>query len=370
MPNKIRVLWFNHRDIKHQRAGGAERTIMEIGSRLSRLGFSITLYSVGYPGLLPKEKINGITVKRISSNFAAHISVWNSIKKENPDVIIDDMAHAVPWMSSVFSKKPVVVFFRHMHSRTISKQLPLPQAISVKAMERLYGGIYKDSVFVTESDSSASDLQSLGIRENMIKTILPGVDHSLFSPSRKTKNASMVYFSGLRDYKRPELSLRALEIALNKGNNASLSIIGSGPSAEKLRKDARRYKSKVSMPGRLNPKRLSSLVAKSWINLNFSIAEGFGYSMLEAASCGTPTIAMDAPGVSETVNKYGLGITIRSMGEFANAFDDITSNINRWSRKVHDASMKFNWDKSAKEWAKLLKNEAEREKPRKNKKGF
>ena len=31
----MKILWFAHRDIKHPSAGGAERTIYEVGRRLA-----------------------------------------------------------------------------------------------------------------------------------------------------------------------------------------------------------------------------------------------------------------------------------------------------------------------------------------------
>ncbi len=96
--NSIKLLWFNHRDIMHKRAGGAERSIIEIGSRLAQMGFSVNLYSVNDGTLRDSEYFRGIKIIRARSNIAAHISVPATIRKIKPDIIIDDMAHAVPWM--------------------------------------------------------------------------------------------------------------------------------------------------------------------------------------------------------------------------------------------------------------------------------
>ena len=353
------LLWLNHRDMMHKMSGGAERSIAEIGSRLSGMGFSVNLYSVNDGTLKSSDYFNGIKIMRASSNIAAHVSVPGLIKKVKPDVIIDDMAHAVPWLSSFFSNVPVVVYFRHMHARTISGQLPFPQASAVKLIEKMYGRIYRNSTFVTESHSSESDLVSLGIPKERIRIILPGVDHEHFRPSAKSKIPSMIYFSGMRDYKRPWLALSALSEARKKTAAAELNVVGKGPSMQKVIESAEEEKMKgARFLGKVSEKRLPELISKSWVNLNFSVAEGFGYSILEAASCGTPTIALDAHGVTETVEKYGFGKTIREIDELGEAYASIAENIGRISKNVRERSMKFDWDKCAKEWAKLLKSSA------------
>jgi len=357
MPSKkISVLWLNHRDIMHKRAGGAERSIAEISQRLAKLGFIINLYTVSDGSLAERDLLHGAKVHRARSNVSAHMLVSKEIKEVNPDVIIDDMAHAVPWSSTLFTKKPVIVYFRHLHARTINGQLPLPQASAIKLLERMYKFIYPNSAFVTESLSSASDLELIGIPKSHIKIITPGVDHTLFRPMQKTKNPSLVYFSGMRDYKRPWLSLDALQRAQKINKSTSLKIVGSGPSIEKVRNASTKCKN-ITFTGRLGVNKLSETVSKSWINLNFSIAEGFGISILEAASCGTPTIALDAYGVRETVEKYGFGIIIKDMREFAYAFDEISHNIEKWSGKVIKSSKRFTWDKCASEWASIIKRE-------------
>ena len=353
------ILWLNHRDMMHKSSGGAERSIAEIGSRLSGMGFSVNLYSVNDGTLKDSDYFKGISITRASSNIMAHMSVPGVIKRVKPDVIIDDMAHAVPWLSNLFSDIPVVVYFRHMHARTISGQLPFPQASAVKLIERMYGRIYRNSTFVTESHSSESDLAGLGIPKEHIRIILPGVDHARFRPSEKSTTPSMVYFSGMRDYKRPWLAIGALSEAKRKTASAKLNVVGKGPSMQKVIESAGAEKNKgIKFYGRVSEKKLPQLISKSWVNLNFSVAEGFGYSILEAASCGTPTIALDAHGVTETVERYGFGKVINGIEEFGGAYASITGNISKLSKEVRKRSMAFSWEKCAREWAKLLKSAA------------
>ena len=115
----MKILWFAHRDIKNPRSGGAERTIYEVCSRLCKMHVEVHLVTVNPGNLLNYEIVDGIITHRITGNIIAHLSVRKMIKKIKPDVIVDDMGHAVPWFSSWFTDIPVIVFFRHLHARSL-----------------------------------------------------------------------------------------------------------------------------------------------------------------------------------------------------------------------------------------------------------
>ena len=63
------ILWFAHRDIKHPKAGGAERTIYEVGKRLTKLNIDVHLVTVNPGNLLNYENVDGIKTHRIKGNI-------------------------------------------------------------------------------------------------------------------------------------------------------------------------------------------------------------------------------------------------------------------------------------------------------------
>ena len=225
----MRILWFAHRDIKHPKAGGAERTIYEVGKRFAKLGVDINLVTVNPGNLLNYEVVDGIKTYRIKGNIKAHLYVKKMIKKIDPDAIIDDMGHAVPWCSSWFTDKRVIVFFHHLHARSLPGQVNIFMGNIIKFIENMYPFIYKHNIFVTESDTSEKDLIHLGIKKENIIRIPPGVDLSLFHPGDKTKDIQLVYFGGLRKYKRPEYAIKVYEELYNEIQNLKLVVTGDGP---------------------------------------------------------------------------------------------------------------------------------------------
>src|SRR4029453_10391610 len=62
--DKLRVLIFNWRDIRHRRAGGAEVMTHGYARNLVRRGHAVTLFTGGITGAPVEETIDGVTVVR------------------------------------------------------------------------------------------------------------------------------------------------------------------------------------------------------------------------------------------------------------------------------------------------------------------
>ena len=350
----MKVLWFNHRDFRHPKAGGAERTIHEVSRRLVKMGYEVSICSVNPGNLENYEIVDGVVIRRIRGNIRAHLLVPKTIRKVNPDVIIDDLAHVVPWCSPLFSDKKVVVFFRHLHARTLPGQVGSVSSTILSQLEKTYRFLYRTSTFVTELETGMNDLSALGIKKDKIKQILPGIDRNAFKPCSKTHNPTLLYFAGLKDYKRPWFALDLLK-SLNRGD-VRLRILGDGPSLDRVREicDDEGLSSSVEFLGKVSDEKLQRIVCESWINLHFSKTEGFGLTLIESASSGTPTVALDAPGVSETLRKFGLGEIQSSVDLMAVAIREIFNDYKSWSERVYNNSIVFSWDRTAKDWSEVL----------------
>ena len=96
----------NHRDIANPKAGGAERTIYEIGRRMVLRGHEVDVLVGAWPGAMRHETIDGVRHHRYGNRVAPHLVHPFFLKyHSNADVIVDDMAHAAPWFSPWFSDK-------------------------------------------------------------------------------------------------------------------------------------------------------------------------------------------------------------------------------------------------------------------------
>ena len=351
----MRILWFNHRDIRHPLAGGAERTIHEVGKRLAAKGYEFHLASVN-PRQLPEEEImDGIIIHRTKGNVRTHLNAPLLIKRLQPDVVVDDMAHVVPWFSPFFTRTRVIAFFRHYHARSLPGQVSQPAASMLIWLERRYPQIYRNSTFVTETSTGESDLMHMGVPSGNIRKIPPGVDTELFRPAKKTDKPSLVYFGGMRNYKRPWMAVETLKM-LPPDEEINLVVVGEGKAQEMMKDMAKKYglENRMTFKGHVSNSELADIVAASWVNLHFSVTEGFGLSILEAAAAGTPTVALDAPGVSEVVNGFGLGKTAKNLNEIPPLLCEMIDEHKNWSGRVAASAKSFSWDRCAEMWEKLF----------------
>jgi len=55
------------------------------------------------PGNLEEyENVDGIITHRIRGNVRVHLAAHRMVSSINPDIIVDDLGHAVPWFSPWF----------------------------------------------------------------------------------------------------------------------------------------------------------------------------------------------------------------------------------------------------------------------------
>jgi len=353
----MRILWLAHRDPMNPRAGGAERTIYEVCKRLAEKGHNITLLTGGWKGCTARDHIDGIAIFRYGKNIGPHLALPIFLLKNKFDIVVNDLGHAVPWVISTIIGKNSIVFFRHLHARSLPGQVSPLLAKFITSIEKCYFLIYRNTPFVTESSTSNADLRNLGIQESMIHLIPPGVNTDLFKPKEKTAFPTMVYFGGMRKYKRPEESVYLLKNLIDK-MDVKLVIVGTGPQLSMVEDLVREIKlqDSVTFTGRLGEKELASIVASSWLNIHASVTEGWGYSILEASSAGTPTAAYDVPGVADAIENGINGLKVKD-GERRSLTDaalEILQNPQRWWSSSMEVAKKYSWDKTAEMWDDLI----------------
>ena len=348
-------MWFNHRDIRHPLAGGAERTIYEIARRLVLSGHSVKWYSVSWKNAPPADMVSGIEISRIPCNAIAYLEVPALLRKENYDLVVDDLAHAAPWCSERFTKKPGTVYFRHLHRRSLPGQVGFPLRQVLTFSESLYPRIYRHWPFVTQSNSSIKDLTNLGIDRSRIAKIGGGITREFFGQYVKSPVPAVVYFGGMRDYKRPWECIYVFREVLRTFPDAQLSVVGTDPAIHRVRRAASEMgiEGRTKFTGKVSDQELAAISGRAWVNIHSSIVEGFGASIIEASASGTPTVAYNVPGVSEVVEHGINGMLVpdgdvKSMTEAV--LEIMSSNTEEWASRSRSAAKKYSWDETARKW--------------------
>ncbi|HEX7586602.1 MAG TPA: glycosyltransferase family 1 protein [Patescibacteria group bacterium] len=90
-----------------------------------------------------------------------------------------------------------------------------------------------------------------------------------------------------------------------------------------------------------------------------SFFEGFGFPVLEAMSCGVPTIASNSSSLPEIAGEAAVLIDPDKPQEIASAMKEILTNGELRSKLIERGlvrSKEFSWQKSAREFLKIIKN--------------
>ncbi|MFP3138221.1 MAG: glycosyltransferase, partial [Nitrososphaeria archaeon] len=114
----------------------------------------------------------------------------------------------------------------------------------------------------------------------------------------------------------------------------------------------------VEFTGRLGYGELARLVSSAWLNVHTSAAEGWGYSITEAAAAGTPTVAYDVPGVSDAVEEGRNGIRVRDgdVMALAEAALRILRDPDEWWRSSREVAAKYSWERTTDIWEGVLRH--------------
>ncbi|MEM3859555.1 MAG: glycosyltransferase family 4 protein [Candidatus Micrarchaeaceae archaeon] len=360
----MKILWLAHRDPLHPKAGGAERAIAEICSRLAEMQYDVTVLTAGWKGCENAENFRGFKIRRFGNSLSIHFYVPLFIMKNKPDIVINDLGHAIPWPSTSFLRRKKIIFFRHLHARSLPGQVNALLAYLITAVEKCYFIIYPHDTFITESTTSVSDLLHLGIDEMNIVKIPPGVDLNIFRKGEKTTYPTIVYFGGMRKYKRPEEVIHVFNDLVAQIHTLKLTIVGSGPELRSLRELVSAYNldDRVTFTGRVTDEVLAAEVSKSWLNIHTSVTEGWGLSITEASAAGTPTVAYSVPGVVDAVEDGINGIKVKDGDRKAltDAAMKILSAPEKWWVSCAKVGEKYSWDKTARLWDETIKKVLEK----------
>jgi glycosyltransferase involved in cell wall biosynthesis len=351
----MRILWLNHRDPKHPLAGGAEVHLREVSRRLVAKGCQITLLSESFKGSARYELLDGIKVLRVGDRFSIHLLAPLIVARlaKSYDVIIDDIAHAVPWWSSKVTSRPVIGIIHHVHQNVASFELRFPLDVAVKLAERTVKFSY-DRI-ITDSTASQQQIESLlGLDSSHVRVVYCGVDHELYKPFDSKYEAPTILWAGnIKKYKNVDHVVFAFQLAKRRVPKLRLIIYGTGyykPKIEHLVQDLQLED--VSFIERLPTLEKARLFAKCWVLCFPSFIEGWGLVVTEAGACGTPAVAYNTGSLSEAIidGKTGLLVDYGNIVALAEKLELLVSNPSlrtSLSMGAIEYSKEFTWERTA-----------------------
>ncbi len=313
----MNLLLVNWQDRDNPHAGGAEIHLFELFGRLAARGHRVRLVCSGWPGAAPRAEREGIAIERVGGRHSFALrgrgAVRRALRTERPDLVVEDI-NKLPLFLPTLTDLPFCAIVPHLFGTTAFREAAWPLAAAVWLAERPVPLVYRRAWFHAISESTADDLVARGVRRSRIRVIHPGVDTERLRPGVGTpaSPSAFLYVGRLKRYKGVEVAIRALALARRTRGDLTLDIAGTGDDRARLERMARaldlagavRFRGFVSEAEKLD------LLRSACANLFPSPKEGWGITVMEAAACGTPSLASDSPGLRDSVRHGETGLLV------------------------------------------------------------
>jgi glycosyltransferase involved in cell wall biosynthesis len=353
-------LLVNWQDVENPHAGGAEIHLFELFSRLAAKGHQVHLVCSGWRGGASTATVEGIAVERHGDRHSFALlgrgGVRRALGRARFDVVVEDV-NKLPLYTARLSALPSCVIVPHLFGSTAYHEVSAPMATIVVAAEKLIPWGYRRSAFHAISESTRDDLVGRGIARDRIAVIHPGVDINRFHPAAgldRSAAVSFLYVGRLRRYKGVDLAIKALDRARVSRPDIRLDIAGTGDDRARLEALTRSLglAGAVRFHGFVDETTKRSLLQAALANVLPSPKEGWGITVMEAAACGTPSIASDSPGLRDSVRDGETGVLVPhgDVEALARAMLQFAGNgelVNRLGRTARAHAERWSWDDAA-----------------------
>jgi glycosyltransferase involved in cell wall biosynthesis len=356
----VKLLVINWQDLANPQAGGAEVHLHEIFGRLARRGHDVTLLCSGFPGAQAVDEADGMRIHRTGGRhtftLAAAPYYRRHLARERFDVVVEDL-NKVPLFTPYWVKRPLVVLVHHLFGATAFREASAPFAAATWLLERPIPLVYRGLPAQAVSESTRDDLVARGLRREDVRVIHNGVDVDFFRPDPSVARAAEPTFLSvgrLKRYKRIDHAIEAVAALKARGRPVRLLVAGKGDDEPRLRAAAQSLgvADLVSFEGFVTEARKRDLMRAAWATVQPSPKEGWGITNVEAAACGTPTVASDSPGLRESVvhGETGLLYPHGDVPALTAALERLAAapaEVARLGEGAHRFAQGFTWERAA-----------------------
>jgi glycosyltransferase involved in cell wall biosynthesis len=327
----MRILFVLENYIPH--IGGVEILFRALAKNLVKKGHSVTILTHRLKNTKKEENIDGVKVMRVNCFYSRYLfsffAIPKAIKLSKDHEIIQatTFTGVLPaWVASKIIKKPAILSVMEVW---VGKWRNITEAGIVSSFlhnffeKMIYK--FKFDKYTAISKSTKRQLVSVGVDENKIEIIYPGINYNHWDPLkydgievRKKFNLDkkFVYFF----YGRPGISkgleylIKAVPLISKKIKNSILVAIVSKDETYK-----KRYEYILDLIKKLkiednvliiNPVPYSEL--PNYLKMVDcvvvpSLAEGFGFTTVESCAMGKPVVASKVGSIPEVISgKYVL----------------------------------------------------------------
>ena len=366
----LNILVLADRDWTHPQGGGTGLNVYAQVVRWARWGHRVTVVAGEYPGSSRYEEVEpNLVVHRMGGRGSvfprAILAVMRGLGRD-ADVVLE-VINGITFLTPLWLRKPRVALVNHPHRDLYTGEFgPRVGRVLAAVFEELpLRHLYRRAPFLTISNSARDELVTIdGVPPEHITVCYCGVGPGPLRPRERAPEPRLLYLGRLKAYKRVEHVLDVLEAI----PGATLDIAGAGDHGDPLGAEVARrgLSQRVRLHGRVDEETKARLLGEAWVHVTASASEGWSLTVMEAALCDTPSVALAVGGLRESIldgetgflahDLEGLTARVRQLIEDAELRERMGAAAGRRART-------FTWERTAATNLEVLKTEAATGKP-------
>jgi glycosyltransferase involved in cell wall biosynthesis len=365
---RVHLLAF--RDEDDPEAGGSEVHAANVCRHLAAAGLDVTRHTGRVRGEAREVERDGVRVIRRGGRLGVFPTTALDERRGRlgaADGIIE-VFHGVPFFAPLWaSRVPQVGLVHHVHLGVWHHLLPLPAAAVGHVIERVgVPAVYRRRTLVTIAPSSRDEvLHAYRADPELVTVAVNGVDDRFRPGGRRDDAPLVVAVARLMPQKGVADLLAAFAIVRRAVPDARLAVVGAGPERDRLLRTATDLgvADAVDLVGFVPSDELVDWYQRAWVVASASHREGFGLTLLEAAACGTPSVARRIPGHVDAVVDGVTGLLADDVAELAAGLIDVLSDAglrDRLGRAALAHTEGCRWERTAQDILEALCGDADR----------
>ncbi len=362
MKNNKTIVIMAWRDRWNPLYGGSEKFIQNMAEELSQKGINTIFLTARYKGSKRREIINSVKYIRLGNRFTLYLLVpifYLLNLKRKTDLLIENF-NAIPFFIPLYNNNNITVI-HHIQVEEWKKMFGnFLGTILSKIMNKILLVIYRKQKIITVSKSSKEEILNHGFKPEELNIVYNGIDIPIKKDTSKPKDIiNICYMGRVVKPKNIDRAIKLIDYAVKemKIMNIRMEVGGNGPEVEYLRKLVNRLKLSdyVEVLGLISDEEKVSLLERSHLFIMLSHKEGWGITIIEAASQATPTLGYNVQGINDSLHP-DTGYLIELDDNLEKTFQDILTQIQNDSNEYQSKKQKCLL------WAKNFEWKAQKEK--------
>jgi glycosyltransferase involved in cell wall biosynthesis len=368
----IHVLFLNWRDTRNPEGGGSELYVERVAAELVAAGYRATVFCAAHTEA-PSDEMTaaGVRILRRGTRFSVYpraaLACLGGVlgrgpfaRPSRPDVVVD-VCNGLPFLSPLYSDRPVIALVHHVHREQWPVVLPgMKGRLGWWIESRLAPRVYRRCRYVAVSEATRAELTELGVAPDRITVIHNGTPEPPAVPAaERSTQPTLVVLGRLVPHKQIEIALRTVAALAADRPDVQLIVAGQGWWEPRLREFAAEIGvvDRVRFTGHVSDEEKHALLASAWVALNPSLKEGWGLTIVEAGSHGTPTVAFrSAGGVREALVDGETGLLADDPDDFVAKVGELLADESRrlaMGEAAAKHAQEYTWAAAGRHFAEL-----------------